>query len=159
MDFRRAFSLVELLVVIIIIAILAAIAIPRFMQSSLRTKEAQLLAQLKLLREAADRAEADTGLTFYPNVLAQRSAPSTGLRRGAIGTGWSAVAVPPGTWRGPYLDAVPLNPFTNTRTVASSGTTESTDAWTHESRQSFNRSYLFFPNRAIGSDGREYREW
>jgi prepilin-type N-terminal cleavage/methylation domain-containing protein len=158
-NFRKAFSLVELLVVIIIVAILAAIAIPKFQNSTLMSKEAQFRAQLKILREAADRAEADTGLTFYPNTLTQRNAPSTGWRRGAIGTSWGTATVPARSWRGPYLDAVPLNPFTNDRTVSGTGTTESSHAWTHESRQTFNRSYLFYPSRTKGSDGREYREW
>jgi general secretion pathway protein G len=155
---RRAFTLVELLVVIILIAVLAAIAIPRVGDSTLRAKEAQLRAQLKLLREAADRAEADTGLTFSPAVLAQRNAPSTGWRRGAMNTNWPQVAVPSGTWRGPYLNAVPLNPFTNNRLVVN-GSVENNGAWTHFSLQTFNRSYLFFANRTRGSDGREYREW
>jgi type II secretory pathway pseudopilin PulG len=144
--------------VIIVIAILAAIAIPKFGDSSLRSKEATLRMQLKLLREAGDRAEADTGLTFLPSLLAQRTSPSTGWRRGAMNTGWVSVAVPSGRWRGPYLDAVPLNPFTNDRSSVAA-VTDSGVAWTHESRQSFNRSYIFYPSRTKGSDGREYREW
>lgn len=155
---RKAFTLVELLVVIILIATLAAIAIPKFSNSTLLSKEAQLRAQLKLLREAADRAEADTGLTFSPAVLAQATAPSSGWRRGAMNTNWPSVSVPPRTWRGPYLDKVPLNPFTKTRTVIN-GTTENTGAWTHSSLQTINSSYLFFASRTIGSDGREYRAW
>ncbi len=36
---RRAFSLVELLIAIVVIAVLAAIAIPRFMSSEQRAKK------------------------------------------------------------------------------------------------------------------------
>lgn len=154
----KAFTLVELLIVIIVIAIVAAIAIPKFGASSLRSKEATLRMQLKLIREAADRAEVDTGLTFHASVLAQRTAPSSGWRRGAMNSGWTSRSVPVGSWRGPYLDEVPLNPFTNDRSSVE-GNTESQHAWAHESRQSFNRSYLFYPSRTKGSDGREYREW
>ena len=70
----RAFTLVELLVVIIIVSILAAVAIPRFSDSALKSKEATLRANLKLIREAGDRAEADTGLIVPVSALASATA-------------------------------------------------------------------------------------
>lgn len=154
----RAFTLVELLVVIILVAVLAAIAVPKFGDSTVRAKEAQLMAQLKLLREAGDRAETDTGLTFSPDALASANPPANGWRRGRMNSSWTQAAVPSGSWRGPYLNEVPLNPFTNTRTVIN-GNGENRGAWTHWSAQSFNSSYFFFASRTRGSDGREYREW
>ena len=66
---RRAFTLVELLIVIIIIAVLAAIAVPKFASSSERSKASSLKAQLGLVREAMERFHADTG--YYPWHLGQ----------------------------------------------------------------------------------------
>lgn len=61
---KRAFTLVELLIVIIIVAVLAAIAVPKVAQHGRRSKEASLRYNLKLMRSAVDRFYADTG--YYP---------------------------------------------------------------------------------------------
>src|SRR3989442_1565277 len=80
LSFIKAFTLVELLIVIIIIAVLAAIAIPKFADSSKRSKEAALKADLKLYRNAIELFKADTGA--YPATvadLAATSAPANGV--------------------------------------------------------------------------------
>ena len=61
---KHAFTLVELLIVIIIVAVLSGIAIPKVAQHGRRSKEASLRYNLKLLRAAVDRFYADTG--HYP---------------------------------------------------------------------------------------------
>jgi len=48
--------------VVIIIAILAAIAIPKFMNSNQASREASLHGNLKLVRDAISRFNTDTGL-------------------------------------------------------------------------------------------------
>lgn len=55
------FTLIELLVVMTIMALLLAIAAPRYFNSVGRAKEAALKTNLRLLREAIDKHHADTG--------------------------------------------------------------------------------------------------
>lgn len=103
---KKGFTLVELLIVIIIIAVLAAIAIPKFSNSSLRSKESALRGNLRLTRDAIDLFKADTGaLPAVTSDLSVTTAPASGLD--ATG-GTKAIAA--ADWRGPYLQVVPLDP-------------------------------------------------
>ncbi|PWF40456.1 type II secretion system protein [Massilia glaciei] len=58
------FTLIELLVVMSIIALLLALAVPRYFHSVTRAKEAVLKENLALIRDALDKHYADTGA--YP---------------------------------------------------------------------------------------------
>ena len=103
---KNAFTLVELLIVIIIIAVLAAILIPKFADSGLRSKEAALKADLKVLRNAVELFRVDT--SAYPDVLddlAATSSPANG--RDSSG---SSKVITATDWKGPYLHAVANDP-------------------------------------------------
>ena len=65
---RRGFTLLELLVVMAIIATLLTIAVPRYVRSLQRSREAVLRQDLASLRESIDRFHGDTGK--YPPALA-----------------------------------------------------------------------------------------
>ena len=103
---RRGFTLVELLVVIVVLAVLAAIVLPKFMDSSKRSKESALKSDLKLLRNAVGLFQTDTGA--YPKTLADlaaTAAPAAGLdSAGADAT------ITASEWHGPYLQEVPPDP-------------------------------------------------
>ncbi len=105
----------ELLIVIIVIAVLAAIALPRFINSGLRSKEASLKADLKLYRNAIQTFSNDTGV--YPaslSDLAVTTAPASGLD--STGSSKSIVA---SNWKGPYIDQIQGDPVSgNTFTYA-----------------------------------------
>ena len=110
LSLRRAFTLVELLIVIIIIAVLAAIAIPKFANSSTRSKESALRSNLKVVRNAVENFRADTGMapqTLVDLTKELGSAPTQGIN--SSGT----VATLTGTYRGPYMQAVPSDSVSN----------------------------------------------
>ena len=103
-NIKKGFTLVELLIVIIIIAVLAAIAIPKFSSSSLRSKESSLRANLKLVRNAIDLFRADTG-AFPANMAGLTTSTTAGLSAAA-----AACTIAATDWRGPYLQAIPVDP-------------------------------------------------
>jgi len=98
----RGFTLVELLVVIIVIAIIAALAVPKFASRVYRSRESRLRGDLQTLRNALERFHMDTGV--WPatiNHLARTTAPATCIDDDATP---SAVAWPAGvSWQGPYV--------------------------------------------------------
>jgi len=101
---RRAFTLVELLIVIVVIAVLAAIAIPKIMSSTRRSHETHLRSKLRAIRVAVERVRADTGL--LPKDLGQldNSAAPNQLRNSE----GNLVSPPSGSWNGPYIDPTTL---------------------------------------------------
>src|SRR5947199_10650435 len=96
---RQAFSLIELMIVIVIMAVLAAIIIPKFQDSSRRSKEAALKSDLSQMRTAIATFQADTGA--YPlttAALTAATAPASGLDSLAATTTITAA-----NWHGPYI--------------------------------------------------------
>lgn len=92
---QHAFTLVELLLVLVILGILAAIVIPKFSGRTEQAKEQAAVTQIATFRTALDAFEVDNG--FYPKSLGDLiQAPSDAQN-----------------WRGPYLqtDQIPLDPW------------------------------------------------
>ena|SRR6478609_2767051 len=96
---HNAFTLVEMLLVLVILAVLAAIVIPKFSGRSQQAKETAAQSQIASMEMALDSYEVDTG--GYPK-------GSNGLN--------SLVQMPSNTtnWRGPYLKkGIPADPWGN----------------------------------------------
>jgi general secretion pathway protein G len=104
-----AFTLVEILIVVIILGILAAIVIPRFANASKETRRAALASQLNTLRAQIQLYTIEHGDTKPPNL------------NGNNWTDLTTITVHNGVNRGPYLPYTPVNPvngFTNIVQVA-----------------------------------------
>lgn len=99
----RAFTLVELLIVIVVLAVLAAIVIPKFGDSGIRGREASLRSNLKIVRNAVDLFKTDTGV--FPAALADLAATSA-PPNGKDSAGGSK-AITANDFKGPYVAEVP----------------------------------------------------
>lgn len=65
--FGRGFTLIELMVVMVIIALLLTIAVPRYFDHVDRAREVTLQESLNVMRDAIDKYYGDTGK--YPETL------------------------------------------------------------------------------------------
>ncbi|MBM3336032.1 prepilin-type N-terminal cleavage/methylation domain-containing protein, partial [Candidatus Sumerlaeota bacterium] len=70
---RKGFTLIELLIVVAIIAILAAIAVPNFLEAQTRSKVTRAMADMRTLAVAVEAYSIDN--TEYPFDLDSRGWP------------------------------------------------------------------------------------
>jgi type II secretion system protein G len=94
---RRAFTLIELLIVVVIIGILAAIAIPKFANTKDRANVTAMKSDLRNLATAMESYFNDNGNYYAPNLAALATAfrATTGVTvtLGTVGqSNWSATA-------------------------------------------------------------------
>ncbi|OPX94789.1 MAG: Type II secretion system protein G precursor [Syntrophorhabdus sp. PtaB.Bin006] len=104
---RKGFTLVEILVVMVIVGLLAALVGPRLFPKLGKGKQSAAKAQIALLGQALDQFRLDTGR--YPTTQ----------------EGLNALVANPGieNWEGPYLaKALPNDPWTKPYHYESPGT-------------------------------------
>jgi len=107
---QSGFTLIEIMIVVIILAILAAAVIPRLTGRTQQAKESRAKADIQTLSLALDLYAIDNG--FFPSSAqgldALRSKPSS--------------APTPTSWRGPYVKkASPKDPWGNPYKYTSPG--------------------------------------
>jgi general secretion pathway protein G len=93
---HRAFTLVEMLLVVTIIGILAALVIPKIMGRSEQARMTAAHADISGgIKSALDAFEVDNG--FYPKSLQDLVQQPSNAKN----------------WHGPYLDKIPMDPWGN----------------------------------------------
>ncbi|MHC4355418.1 MAG: prepilin-type N-terminal cleavage/methylation domain-containing protein [Planctomycetota bacterium] len=119
----RGFTLVEILIVVVLLGVLAAVVIPLIAHGALSARESALAADLQMLRryvlmyrsqhlEVApgypngDKTQAPSAVAFFDQMT--MSSNSKG-QTAPVGT--------PGFNRGPYLMKMPVNPLNNKDTL------------------------------------------
>ena len=120
------FTLVELMIVVSVLGILAALVIPKYTDASTAAQSAATKDTLRGVRMALERYKLDHDDT-YPDV----------------GDLWSALTAKTdkdGTLNaagdyGPYIKNAPVNPYTNSSTVAAFGAGAATDGWEYDTTE------------------------
>ncbi len=123
---RSAFTLVELLIVVIILGILAAVVIPQFTDASTDAKVSSLATNLQTIRGQIDLYKLQhnntlPGQATFANQMTKKT-DADGTVNAATGK------------FGPYLQRVPTNPFTvgGTGNDVTNTAAATTKAWFYE---------------------------
>jgi general secretion pathway protein G len=122
---RRAFTLVEIMIVVVILGVLAAMVVPQFLSASALSRENAMGMDLQRIRTQLQIYKVQHGdtwpaLSTFTEQLTQASNP-----RGDTATPGTA-----GYGLGPYIREVPANPKVGTRDVGVGGV--GTSAWFYD---------------------------
>lgn len=114
---KSGFTLVEILIVVIILGILAAIVIPQFTNASQDARNNSLTSQLQTLRSQIELFKLQHG-DVLPTLVGGGAAPGNATAQAP--SNWSdlmTVTSFGGKNFGPYLQAIPLNPLNSNSNV------------------------------------------
>jgi len=100
---RHAFTLIELLIVVAIIAILAAIAVPNFLEAQVRSKVTRCKADMRAMQTAMEMYRLDNGDYIPDNFSGQQN---------DVGS-YQKLSTPVA-----YIATVPISPFIETENFA-----------------------------------------
>ena len=126
---QRGFTLVELMVVMAIIAVLMAVAVPSFISAIRSAKEAALREDLHTIRDAIEQYTED-----------KEAAPQS--LDDLVQAG--------------YLKALPIDPMTHSSTT---WTAEQSDSYTSVDQSQTGINDVHSGSELVGSNGEPYSQW
>jgi len=113
MKAKSGFTLVEILIVVVILGILAAIVIPQFTEASTEAKTSSLCTDLQTMRSQIE---------LY-KIQHNDALPGAGTASFILAmTGQTDVAGAVGTDYGPYIQKIPTNQFNDSDVITENGT-------------------------------------
>ncbi|MDI6447769.1 type II secretion system protein [Anaerobaca lacustris] len=130
MKAQKGFTLVEILIVVVILGILAAIVVPQFTQASTEAKTNSLCSNLQSMRSQIELYKvqhndtAPAQATFEDQMIY-----CTDINGNIEGGGSKARNAAAGFIYGPYLERIPQNPFNNLATLGDFGTVDNSVGW------------------------------
>ena len=118
---ESGFTLVEILIVVVILGILAAIVIPQFTEASTEAKTSSLCTDLQTMRSQIElyKVQHNDNPPTLVGFVAQMTAQTD--ITGAVGTDY-----------GPYLQKIPTNPFNDKNTLDDTGLSNNVGGWEYD---------------------------
>ena len=117
MKAKKGFTLVEILIVVVILGILAAIVIPQFTDASTEAKESRLLSDLQSVRSQIELYKIQHN-DIQPGQATGSVSFVADMTTYTMVDGTPAVPQQPGDGvYGPYLQQIPTNPWNDFDTV------------------------------------------
>jgi len=124
----KAFTLVEILIVVVLLGVLAAIVIPQFTEASTEARASTLVSDLQTMRSQLELYKIQHKDSLP--TLASFTAQMTG-QTDVAGAAYDADTSTTGPF-GPYLQKIPTNPFTSSSAiVADVPANGSTNGWSY----------------------------
>ncbi len=123
MNKARAFTLIEILVVVVLLGILAAVVIPSAAKSTTPAKDSALAADLQLLRRVIlvyKTQHLEVGPGYPDGDTTQAPTEQAFIDQATMASNANGQTAPAGTAgfnRGPYISKIPVNPFNGKNTV------------------------------------------
>jgi len=123
MNKARAFTLVEILVVVVLLGILAAVVIPSAAKSTTPAKDSALASDLQLLRRFIliyKSQHLEVGPGYPDGDTTQAPTEQAFIDQATMASNANGQTAPAGTAgfnRGPYISKIPVNPFNGKNTV------------------------------------------
>ena len=136
MKANRGFTLVEILIVVVILGILAAIVIPQFTEASTESKASRLASDLQMLRSQIElyKVQHNDNLptaALFLNAMTMASASTASAEADyAVRAADNKTTHP----YGPYMQTIPTNPFAPAGVgdvVLATGADAATCGWTY----------------------------